>query len=247
MPDEISRTEPPYLQIARHYRDLIERGDLRPGEQLPSVREMAERWKVAHTTAARALKALQAEGLAASTVGTGTVVADRSAGSPTAEALAGQLRQSGTVYPPGYSSTILAAAIIPAPDQVADVLGVERGEPVIGRSRIVRDEAGRPAESSMSYVRGELADVAPALLTTEPLSSGVLGYLEQQTGRRAEQGVDQYAARAASPEEAAALNLAPGSPVLMERHWTIDGDGEVLEYAESVEPGQRWRTRRYRT
>jgi hypothetical protein len=29
---EINRTEPPYLQITRHYRELIERGELHPGE-----------------------------------------------------------------------------------------------------------------------------------------------------------------------------------------------------------------------
>jgi len=33
--------------------------------------------------------------------------------------------------------------------------------------------------------------------------------------------------------------------VLVERHWWTDADGTVLDYAESVEPGERWRTRQY--
>lgn len=81
----ISRGEPPYLQIARHYREQIEQGKLQSGASLPSVREMAEIWGVAHTTAARTLKALQDQGLVVSTPGFGTVVV---AGEQGAERLA---------------------------------------------------------------------------------------------------------------------------------------------------------------
>jgi Bacterial regulatory proteins, gntR family len=54
-----------------------------PGHRIPSVREMADHWNVARTTAARALKTLQAEGLIESTTGSGSIVAAPSA--PTAE------------------------------------------------------------------------------------------------------------------------------------------------------------------
>ena len=75
MTESIDRGESFYLQIARHYREKIERGELQPGQLLPSVRAMANRWKVAHTTANRALRTLQADGLVQSTSGLGTVVA----------------------------------------------------------------------------------------------------------------------------------------------------------------------------
>jgi len=32
---------------------------------------------------------------------------------------------------------------------------------------------------------------------------------------------------------------------VFERHWWSSADGTVLDYAESVEPGDHWRTRRY--
>ena len=32
---------------------------------------------------------------------------------------------------------------------------------------------------------------------------------------------------------------------MFERHWWSSADGTVLDYAESVEPGDHWRTRRY--
>lgn len=224
-------------------RERIERGELQPGQLLPSVRAMADRWKVAHTTANRALRALQAEGLVRSTSGLGTVVAPTA---PTAESLITHLRETGSFYPTGYRSEITGARMIPATDHVADALGLEAGDPVITRSRIAYDADDVPIEYSTNYVRGEFADAAPALLVSEPISNGMLGYLEVQTGRRATVGCDQYAAFAATPDQAAVLGLTVGAPVLIERHWWTDADGTVLDYAESVEPGERWRTRRYK-
>jgi DNA-binding GntR family transcriptional regulator len=71
------------------------------------------------------------------------------------------------------------------------------------------------------------------------------GYLEAQTGHHATAGCDQYAAFAATSDQAAALNIGVGDPVLIERHWWSDENGLVLDYAGSVEPGERWRARRY--
>jgi DNA-binding GntR family transcriptional regulator len=244
MTEAITRGEPPYLQIARHYREQIERGELRPGQPLPSVREMADRWHVANTTATRALKTLQAEGLATSRPGAGTVVASP-AGAHSAEQLATHLRTTGQFYPPGYYSVILGAEIISAPEQVAHALGLEAGDPIISRRRIAYDESDTPVETSTSYILGEFASLAPDLLIPEPLSNGVLGYLEAQTGKRAELGCDQYAAFPASEQASIDLKLPLGSPILVERHWWTTADGTTLEYSETAEPGDRWRTHRY--
>jgi DNA-binding GntR family transcriptional regulator len=246
MTTAITRGEPPYLQIARYYRDRIERAELQPGEPLPSVREMASQWNVAHTTAARALKTLQAEGLATSTPGAGTVVASQGPGSPTAEELANYLRATGQFYPPGYHSTILNAEIIDASNEIAQALDLQTGEPVICRRRIVSDDSGTPVEYSTCYIRGEFAKSAPALLETKPIPNGALGYLETQIGKTAATGCDQHAARPASAEAADALNLPIGTPVLIERHWWTSSDGTILQYSESTEPGDRWRTHRYK-
>lgn len=243
MPEAIDRGESPYLQIARYYRQQIERGELQPGQLLPSVRAMADLWKVAHTTANRALRTLQAEGLVQSTSGLGTVVTGGNA--PTAESLIAHLRQTGSFYPPGYRSTITSAQTIPASDDVADALGLATGDQVIARSRVTYDAQNTPIESSTNYVRGEFAGAAPALLLKEPIENGMLGYLESQTGHRAVNGCDQYAAFPATSDQATALAIPVGTPVLIERHWWTAKDGTVLDYAVSVEPGERWRTRRY--
>jgi DNA-binding GntR family transcriptional regulator len=70
--------EPPYLRIADELRQRIERGELRPGDALPSITRIAQEWGVAKTTAAKALNVLKAEGLARGVHGWGTIVVPES-------------------------------------------------------------------------------------------------------------------------------------------------------------------------
>lgn len=71
------RPAPRYLQIARHYRDQIANGMLRPGDRLPSERRIAAEWQVARPTAARALQMLSSQGVTESRQGLGSYVIDR--------------------------------------------------------------------------------------------------------------------------------------------------------------------------
>src|SRR5262245_47646960 len=68
-------TAPLYQRIDRGVRDAIEQGQLRPGDRLPSVAELAKSLKVARLTVVKAFQALEKEGLLSSEVGRGTFVA----------------------------------------------------------------------------------------------------------------------------------------------------------------------------
>lgn len=73
---KIKQVDPPYQQIAAHFRNAIKAGELAVGERLPSIREIATEWGVSHMTASKALDTLVQEGLVARRRGTGAVVAD---------------------------------------------------------------------------------------------------------------------------------------------------------------------------
>ena len=64
-----------YQQIAEHFRLRIFRGELNPGEKLPPMRELAERWNCTVGTVQRAYQQLANEGLVTSMHGQGTRVA----------------------------------------------------------------------------------------------------------------------------------------------------------------------------
>ena len=65
-----------YLQISEQIRRMVALGALRPGDRLPTVRELAARTRVNRNTAARAIQHLESEGLVRTRVGQGTFVAD---------------------------------------------------------------------------------------------------------------------------------------------------------------------------
>ena len=77
--DQVRQPQPPYLRIATDLRDRIEHGELRPGEQVPSVTEIAETNGVSRGTARRALDLLKEWGLTEATPGWGTFVKARDA------------------------------------------------------------------------------------------------------------------------------------------------------------------------
>jgi DNA-binding GntR family transcriptional regulator len=72
----VKRTDPrpPYLQVAEDLRAAIKSGRLKPGERLPSGREMAKQYGVALMTLQRALNTVAADGLIVSYQGRGAWV-----------------------------------------------------------------------------------------------------------------------------------------------------------------------------
>ncbi|HTP40480.1 MAG TPA: GntR family transcriptional regulator [Steroidobacteraceae bacterium] len=72
-----SAPEPIYRQIEAQLRRFIASGQLRPGESLPSVREVAGRHAINPMTVSRAYSLLETEGLLERQRGRGMVVAHR--------------------------------------------------------------------------------------------------------------------------------------------------------------------------
>jgi GntR family transcriptional regulator len=71
--------EAPYRRIANDIAAQIKSGELRPGDKLPSTRELAESYGVHMNTASRALSLLHDRELITGQPGRGTYVADPAA------------------------------------------------------------------------------------------------------------------------------------------------------------------------
>ncbi|MEV5741596.1 winged helix-turn-helix domain-containing protein [Microbispora rosea] len=73
---EIDRDGPElvYMVVAEHIAGRIERGDLKPGQRLPSELDLSEQYGVARMTIRRAMKELRERGLIRSVHGKGTYV-----------------------------------------------------------------------------------------------------------------------------------------------------------------------------
>ena len=67
---------PPYRQLAAIIRGRIESGDLAPGQQLPSVINLAAEYDIAVPTVRKAITLLKEEGLVTGVAGYGTFVTE---------------------------------------------------------------------------------------------------------------------------------------------------------------------------
>ena len=66
--------EPIYLQIVDQVKSMVASGVLKPGSQLPTVREVAADLRINFNTAARAYRLLHEEGIISTQQGRGTYV-----------------------------------------------------------------------------------------------------------------------------------------------------------------------------
>jgi DNA-binding GntR family transcriptional regulator len=236
----IDRPEPPYMQVVRHIRDEIISRRLAEGATVSSARQIAAEWDIALATATKALATLRAEGLVRGVPGVGTVVVAQSSVHRSARDRSTSVHRSGRIYPPGHYARVRAAELVPAPERVADMLGLNIGVPVIRRRRTTYDDTHQPVSTSISWFDGALASSCPALLVTEWIRQGTSGYIQTQTGRAVTAGYDQVAASAASAQDAEELGVEPGSPVLLTHNRWVDDHGAVLEYGQSISPPNRW-------
>jgi GntR family transcriptional regulator len=97
--------QPLYLQLMQQIRHAVEHGTLRPGDQLPGIRTLAEELVVSPTTVVKAYSELEHEGLLELRQGAGAFIAGRRRGNSQVQrvheatqhvrALIGKLRESG--------------------------------------------------------------------------------------------------------------------------------------------------------
>jgi DNA-binding GntR family transcriptional regulator len=236
---EIQQVLPKYLQIAGHIRDQIVRGDLKPGDEVSSERELAATWSVARPTAARALETLRVQGLVESRQGSGTYVRDNRA-APRARERYERGRDLGTMYSATESVEFLAAELTDGPDHVVEALQLPAGSQVIRRVRLLRGEGSQPIELSTSWFAPQLVDVAPRLLERERLYGGTGKYIAEVTGRESAYARDQVAARLATADERRLLELPRPAAVLVYRLTAYDASDQPVQFDDATYPPDRW-------
>ncbi|MFC8962832.1 GntR family transcriptional regulator [Streptomyces sp. NPDC057094] len=235
---QIEETQPKYLQIAHHIRDQILRGDLRPGDEVPSERQLAADWGVSRPTAARSLEALSHQGLVEKRQGSGTYVRGLAVNRRARE-LYGRAKQTGKIYTPGEYAVITSAGWLEAPDYVAEALSLAPGSQAVHRRRVTKNESG-PITISTSWFGADVGDRAPKLCDPDRIQEGTLMYVESVTGRQGSYAEDRMCARLATEDEAADLELEPGAAVLIVHHVVYDMQDRPLEFAEATYPPGRW-------
>ena len=243
--DQGAERQPASRVIAEAIRSQIESGELAPGAQLPSERDLASTYGTARNTAREAVRILADAGLVITDHGRGSFVR------PTTPLIRlGNDRYSPRHRDTGLSPFLLECAkqgktgrfevlsidrVQPPPD-VAERLGVpDKTKSVLRRENVFYADAD-PVNRVTTYVPWEIAKGTGLLQDEVPHQYGIHGVLEDQhhvmTRIR-----EEVSTRMPRPDEVAALHLRPGVPVLDVWHTSIDQEGQPYELTRFVMRG----------
>ncbi|WP_153472208.1 UTRA domain-containing protein [Streptomyces kaniharaensis] len=154
----------------------------------------------------------------------------------TAEHLAVQAEQRGFYADVAATGQAAAAAVTiedrPAPDHVAQLLGVAPGTQVLVRDRVQGAEGQPPLQHSVSYFLPAIAEALPVL---RDLNTGAGGYLArlESLGLQIEQ-VDNIRPALATAEQRTALQLPDPAAVDLITRVDRDQNGRVVHVMDLV-------------
>lgn len=233
-----------YADVAAHFRDRIENGELAPGDSLPSVEEIRTQFSVSAKTISRALKVLKDEGQVSHRGALGTVVTERPRVAPATGAdRVRRTRNGGPNYSAGETSTGHTAMLLSCADPaICRELGIEPHEEVVIRKRVFRVH-DQPVVIGLEIIHPRALAVVADLLKQGPRGS-VHWFTEYQesTGKEINGSPEMRAARFASRNELEDLEVpVPDSdaavPVLVTRTTWHDEDGPIEVMEDVFAPG----------
>jgi GntR family transcriptional regulator len=227
---------PYYVQVAAALREEILAGRVHPGDQLPSERELRDRFQVSTQTIRAAFDQLRAEGLVVSRQGAGSFVREQSVPRRLSTDITTSLGWYTTLARQGLKPAGLTTVTqAPASAEAAEWLEIEPGTPVTIRDRVLGIEGEPPTMLAASHFPKWVTDKAPAL--TDPSRGGMPEILRDAFGDTYSH--DVLTCRMPTPDERDRLDLDPGTPVLVIHGGTYDRERRPLHYIRVVAPSGR--------
>ncbi|MEZ5660237.1 MAG: GntR family transcriptional regulator [Burkholderiaceae bacterium] len=226
---EAPRFAPLYQQVVGFITRGLQSGEWQPGEMIPGEQELAGRYRVSQGTVRKAIDRLVAEHMLVRRQGRGTFVATHQ--EPRAHFRFLRLRDSQDRVP-NFGSRIVGCRRQRAPQDVARMLGLRTGESVIHIERVL-DFDGTPTVLDHIWLPGARFRG----LTAERVGSHegpLYALFESEFGTRMLSARERVRAVAATPEQAAALEIAPGAPLLLVERQSHTYEGEVVEFRSGL-------------
>lgn len=216
-----SSPEPLYRQLAQHLETVIRSGQLAPGDRLDSEGLLSQRFAVSRITVRQAIEELVRKQIVVRKQGKGTFV--------TLPAVKHDLRRLHGLLASLFSQSeaastkLLRYELAAAPRDIADRLGLRRGQSALGLDRLYQI-GGRPIAFAQAWLAPEIAALPRAkadLISTEDMM--------RAAGIRIASSQVSIRAEAAGAVVGRMLKLSARTPVLVLRREAIGQDGIVKE------------------
>ena len=226
---------PLYYQIKTRLLESIETGQLKPGDRVPSERELTTHFNVSRMTARQALTELENQGYLYRLQGKGTFVATPKLDQPLAglTSFTEDMRRRG--LEPG--AQVLSAEEVPAGRKAARALGLSETALVFRLERL-RLAGGDPMALEIAHVPAALV---PGLAEEGALERSLYGLLRERYGIHLVRATQSLEAVAANEYEAQVLHVKEGTPLLLLERVSRDEQDRPVEFVRSLYRGDRYR------
>jgi len=223
---------PLYLQLKRWIEDAIHRGALKPGDALPSERDLALKADVSRVTVRKAVQHLVQDGILIQRHGSGTFVAPQSQRveqslSHLTSFTEDMARRGMSVHSEWLDKGIYA----PSPEETV-ALGLSSGDLVarLGRLRLSN-------EMPMAIERAALS--ARVLPDPQSVEASLYTHLEK-SGHRPVRAIQRIRAANLGDRDAKLLDVPPGSASLNIERISYLASGRVIEFTRSIYRGDTY-------
>jgi len=234
-----------YLQIADQLREQVVGGKLAPGSRLPSEHALMADYGASRDTVRKAIGVLKGEGLLDSERGRGvTVRVQPPVQRKGSDRLARKHRKAGkAAYLADMEVSgrepeiIVTVSTRKASPEVAARLGLTTGDKVLVRSRRMLAD-GQPLQLAVSYLPHDLVK-GTQIEQPDTGPGGTYARLEEM-GHRLSRFEERVTARMPFPDEAKALDLGPGTPVIMVARTAYATAGRPVELCDMTMAADRY-------
>jgi GntR family transcriptional regulator len=226
---------PLYHQIQQRLLDQIQSGELKPGEPLPSIQQIAARMGVSQMTVRQAVGALCEIGVIYSRQGKGTFISGIKLERDFRQVLSFSEETQARGATP--SSNVLSFRIQAPTQEVKEALGLKDGERVFNLHRVrCGNSIPMGIESSCLPVQ-----LCPALIETFDPATSLYEELAHQYGIQLMVTDEVVEVGKASAEDARLLEIAPQSPVFLFTRVSYLESGTPVEHVKSVYRGDKYK------
>lgn len=173
-----------YRDIADAIRGAIEAGELPPGTELDTSKELAEQYNVAPGTALQALRQLATDGYITLRPKKKAIVRERPEAVIVVRDRHAYRDELGYYFDQNAKNWRAVGkphlGLAPAPNHIADMLGVPRGANVIVRDRAMGPaDSGKPLQLATSYIPMPLATEVPPVGEANTGPGGIYDRFEE--------------------------------------------------------------------
>jgi GntR family transcriptional regulator len=232
--DQKGMTPPVYLQIAEHLLDQIESGKFRPGDRLPTERELSKVHKVNRMTVRRAFQSLEIKGLIDRLQGSGTYVAEPKIERQASVLISFTKGMQGRGYMPGAKLIRFERRTVEAPItqelELADTASIYR----IHRLRLLNQEPVLLERLTLPVCR------FPNLERFDLSKRSLYEVMEREYSISVVHARQSLKPVISFDYESELLEVRPGTPLMLEKRLTFEQDGQPVEYGRDLYRGDRF-------